>query len=103
MAANKVLSTLECPHCKRVSEVDVEAPIDGQGFRNTYRIGDQVDWLPHGEIGAGGRPTGGNIDVVGYVVCEHCKRDYFTTVVIRSDHIAAINIDLTKRGYIGSP
>jgi hypothetical protein len=101
MLVNHLLATLACPRCGYVGEVEIEAQLDGRGPLRTYRVGDTiVDWNPGITDSWAGRPALGNAEIVGYVECERCRKDYFVDIVVAHDVIRSVSIARDRPGYV---
>jgi hypothetical protein len=89
-----------CPRCDTPGIVTVECRFGDTRQMTTYQVGDRYGWRERKAVQNGGRPADGHLDGDGYTVCPHCRKDFFTTVVVRNDHIQKVDADPTKAAYI---
>ncbi len=97
---NTIYAMLKCPRCGNEVEQEIEANIGHGGLLLEFRIGDKVQWNPFAETGKDGRPSNGNLKLEGYVECAICHKDFFVKIVVTSDVINAVEVDMNRSGYI---
>jgi ribosomal protein L37E len=97
---NTLRTTVACPRCGAVGEVEIEMRFGDASNMLTLCLGERYPWRPRKQPQNGGRPDGGNTDGEGYMVCDRCGKDSFLRVVVRDDVIARVEPDAEKRGYV---
>jgi len=101
MGTYNILKTeIECPRCKKFAMQEIDLHFGYTNEMLEFNLGDKYRWHLGKEFQNGGRPEKGNADGEGYVVCEFCRRDYFTKVIVRKDVIESVYIDLTKKPFL---
>ena len=89
---NTLRANVRCPRCGRESEMDVDLYFGWKGMLE-FHLGDEYRWSPKGNVEAGGRPEGGNLDGEGYVECPQCGKDFFARVRVRNDVLEGVEPD----------
>lgn len=72
------------------------------GFRNqfSYKIGDEIQWVPRREPQNGGRPPNGDMNGDAWMECPICSNDSYLLVEIRSDRIVAVKANDSNKPFV---
>jgi hypothetical protein len=97
---NTLNTTLACPRCGSIGEVEIEMHFGNTAQMVELTIGDRYPWVPRVQFHNGGRPKNGMIDGEGYMEYDHCHKDAFLRVVVREDLIVRVEVDSKKAGYV---
>jgi hypothetical protein len=97
---NILQTTIACPHCNTLVNVEIEMFFGNTSMVDRFAIGDEYKWALRKSVQHGGRPEQGNIDGEGYTVCPQCQRDFFVKVMVREDKIKDVKPDMEKAAYI---
>ncbi len=69
---------------------------------DVYKLGDIIKWSDEGRglRSPKARPENGDYTNEGYAVCPVCQKDFWLTIVVKTDHIERADIVINKSGYI---
>ena len=82
---------LMCPFCGDDSGKTVFICFGEMNFIE-YKIGDKVRWEKFDSIPKGGRPAGGNMEVVESFICGKCDNEVKVSIFVVSDVIQNVRV-----------
>lgn len=114
---NTVAADLACPRCGRSTTVEAQVQAGDTSQKSALRIGDLYPWRTTqvdkvdslmGENSSraaqerarqareGARPAAGDTDLGAWCLCSICRADFFATVSIRADRVAAVTAAMSR-------
>lgn len=97
---NKSFTTLKCPRCYEMIDVEIQWHFGFTSMMQEIAIGDKYPWKDRCAVQNGGRPKEGNVEGKGYSQCPKCEKDFWLKAVVRNDILEEITVDCENKPYI---